>query len=455
MSSEPISAEPKTDEVMVAVQNVSKRYEIYAHPSDRLKQAIFMGRRKFHTDFWALRDISFEVRRGEALGIIGRNGSGKSTLLQIIAGTLRPTKGEAQINGRVAALLELGSGFNYEFTGRENVFINGAILGLTQREIEERYDDIASFADIGAYIDQPVKTYSTGMVMRLAFAVQVQVRPDILIVDEALAVGDQLFQKRCYQKMEELRSSGVTLLFVSHDMESIRTLTTHAILLNEGRIRSRGSPAEVLLDYRRLLHDAEKKYYDTQFATATAKAARDKTAPPPQPSPAGGAASRTDFGDMEAEIVGVTIMDGKGEPCAMFYPGDTMLIRIVARMNRDLTRLNIGLRIRNKEGIKIYSWGTFNQDVNIWNGRAKGAVFWENSFQAGDTVAVDFECECRLGMNLYEVQAVVCEEAMQTYGAQRILHWKDEAAFFQVMVSQKDYFFGGVTDMQMKAHISD
>lgn len=456
MSSEMANSAP-----MVSVQNVSKRYEIYSRPVDRLKQAVFLGRRRFFNEFWALRNVSFDVKRGEALGIIGRNGSGKSTLLQIIAGTLRQTKGDVQVNGRVAALLELGSGFNYEFTGRENIFLNGAILGLTQREIEERYDDIVGFADIGDYIDQPVKTYSTGMVMRLAFAVQVQVQPDVLIVDEALAVGDVLFQKRCYQKMEEMRSAGVTLLFVSHDQESIRTLTSHAILLKDGHIESHGNSAEVLLDYRRLLHDAEKKYFEGQFISHTAKLQKEKALPAapaasvPAPAPVESRTGKMSFGDLEAELLEVQVMDRNGEACSLFYPGDVVTIRVHVRMHCDLKHLNIGLRIRNKEGLKIHSWGTFNQDVNIWAGQGEGPAFWDNQFRAGDTVAVDFEFECRLGTNLYEIQAVVAEEATQAFGSQRILHWRDEAAFFQVMVSQKENFFGGICDMRMKAFIRD
>ena len=189
----------------ITVRGVGKCYEIYARPIDRLKQTLYRGRRKFYREFWALHDISFEVAPGESIGIIGRNGSGKSTLLQIIAGTLRPDSGEVSVRGRVHALLELGSGFNPEFTGRENVYLNGAVLGLPRREIEARFDQIADFADIGDFLDQPIKTYSTGMVVRLAFAVQALLAPDVLIVDEALSVGDEGFARKCYAWLENFR----------------------------------------------------------------------------------------------------------------------------------------------------------------------------------------------------------------------------------------------------------
>jgi len=236
-------------EVAISVRGVGKMYRIYDRPQDRLKQMLLRGRRMYGREFWALRDVSFEVARGETVGIIGRNGSGKSTLLQIIAGTLAPSEGEVTVNGRVAALLELGSGFNPEFTGRENVFLNGAILGISREEMEMRFDDIAAFADIGEFIDQPVKFYSSGMVLRLAFAVQAQVNPDILIVDEALAVGDFLFQHKCMSKMRELKEQGTTILFVSHDTAAVKAHCNWAIMLKNGVQFATGDTDEVCVTY--------------------------------------------------------------------------------------------------------------------------------------------------------------------------------------------------------------
>lgn len=248
MSSEPV----------IRVQNLSKCYHIYDKPHDRLKQSLWRGRRRFYREFWALRDVSFEVGKGETVGIIGRNGSGKSTLLQMIAGTLTPTAGSVEVNGRVAALLELGSGFNPEFTGRENVYMNGTILGLSEEEIERRFDDIVEFADIGDFIDQPVKTYSSGMMVRLAFSVSVNVEPEILIVDEALSVGDAGFQFKCMERLERLTQSGTTLLFVSHDIGMIKAFCRRVAYLASGQIKALGSAEEIADLYMLDLHQQRK-----------------------------------------------------------------------------------------------------------------------------------------------------------------------------------------------------
>ena len=235
-------------EAVIAVSGLGKRYEIYTQPRDRLLQSLFRGRRQFFQEFWALSDVSFEVARGETIGIIGRNGSGKSTLLQLIAGTLTPTTGTATVRGRVAALLELGSGFNPEFSGRENVFLNGAILGLARSEIEARLSRIVAFSGLEEFIDRPVKTYSSGMIMRLAFSVAVNVEPDVLIVDEALAVGDTAFQLKCVARLESLTQSGVTLLFVSHDTGLVKSFCQRAIYLERGRLKAEGRP-EVISEH--------------------------------------------------------------------------------------------------------------------------------------------------------------------------------------------------------------
>src|SRR2546429_3449321 len=220
----------------IEFQGVSKSYAIYDSPGDRLKELITPKRYQFHRDFWALRDVSFTIRRGETFCIVGENGSGKSTLLQIIAGILHPTTGDTAVRGRVSALLELGAGFNPEFSGRDNVYLNGAILGLTTRQIDQRYGEIARFAEIGDFIDQPVKTYSSGMVVRLAFAVAINVDPEILLVDEALAVGDIYFRQRCMRKVHELRSRGITILFVSHAVSDVKAIGDRVLWLDRGRL---------------------------------------------------------------------------------------------------------------------------------------------------------------------------------------------------------------------------
>jgi lipopolysaccharide transport system ATP-binding protein len=428
--------------IAIEVTGLGKSYALYEKPMHRLAHILFPRRASdLARDFWALRDVSFEVERGSALGVMGRNGSGKSTLLQLVTGTLAPTTGSIRVFGRVAALLELGSGFDPEFSGRENVYLNGAVLGLSRAEMDERFDAIASFADIGEFLDQPVKTYSSGMVLRLAFAVQVQVEPDVLIVDEALAVGDALFQKRCFERMNRLREAGVTLLFVSHDQEAVRTLTDNAILLRDGRVKAAGPSPDVILEYRRQMHEDEKAY----LAHNASHAGRQVPAAPSSDADA------KSFGDRDAEIESVKVLDAAGSEANSFVPGDRVAIVVNGTCHRALDRLNVGLRIRNKEGVKIYSWGSLNQDMAIWAGLRSGSVFWDRHFAAGERFEVRFDFECALGVNFYEVQAAVSFEEDRVYRGQRILHWRDEAAFFHVPQKFQEYYFGGVMDMRMVA----
>lgn len=242
------------DDLAINVEAVSKTYQIFKQPGDRLKQLIWPGNKKFYKEFSALRDISFSVKRGETVGILGRNGSGKSTLLQLICQTLHPSTGTVTLNGRLAALLELGAGFNPEFTGRENVYLNAAILGLDRNEIDACFDSIADFAGLGDFIEQPVKTYSSGMYVRLAFATAINVDPDILIVDEALSVGDEAFQRKCFARIEQIQERGGTILFVSHSASSILQLCSRAILLDGGEKILEGRPKLVVNQYQRLMN---------------------------------------------------------------------------------------------------------------------------------------------------------------------------------------------------------
>jgi lipopolysaccharide transport system ATP-binding protein len=255
-------------DIAIRASHLSKCYHIYSNPHDRLKQFIaprlqrMIGRtpKQYFHEFWALNDVSFEIKKGETVGIIGRNGSGKSTLLQLLCGTLTPTHGEVEINGRVAALLELGSGFNPEFTGRENVYMNAAVLGLSQEEVFERFDDIAAFADIGEFIEQPVKTYSSGMFVRLAFAVNILSNPDIMIVDEALAVGDMNFQAKCMTALTRIQERGATVLFVSHDVGALKSLCSRGIYLEHGQLKQIGTAADVAEQYIRVMREEMSAY---------------------------------------------------------------------------------------------------------------------------------------------------------------------------------------------------
>jgi ABC-type polysaccharide/polyol phosphate transport system ATPase subunit len=242
------------------VGNVSKQYRIYDRPGDRLKESLSRGRLRRHREFWALRDINFEIEAGTTVGLIGQNGCGKSTLLQIISGTLTPTHGQVWHDGRIAALLELGAGFDPEFTGVENVYMNASLMGFSRRETKAIFPHVERFAEIGQFIHQPVKTYSSGMYVRLAFAVAASVEPDILIIDEALAVGDAVFQHRCLRRLKELHERGATILFVSHDTAAVRALCDRAILLNAGRMIADGTPTDVLHNYQRIVMEREEAY---------------------------------------------------------------------------------------------------------------------------------------------------------------------------------------------------
>lgn len=449
------------NEVIISVESVSKAYRLWQTPVARVtvplmerlsrllpapwRKAVERRAASRYRDFWALQDISFVVRRGESVGVLGRNGSGKSTLLQIVAGTLQPTTGKVRVNGRIAALLELGSGFNPEFTGRENVYLNGAVLGLSRREIDARFEQIANFADIGDFIDQPVKTYSSGMLVRLAFSVQVQVEPDILIIDEALAVGDLLFQKRCFEQMRRLVERGTTLLIVAHDPEMVHTMSSSALLIRQGRIRSIGPSAEVILDYRRETHEDERNYL-TRVA--------QKTAVPVISPTTTTAAAPAGYGDMDAVIVGVRVLDGNLAENGSFRAGDPIVIEITYEVRQPLTRLNVGFRLRNKEGVKIYSGGTFANDINRWYRDPSAPAFWDQRFQTGERFVLHGRFNCILGPNLYEVQAFICEELERRPDHQRMIHWKDEAAHFMVTMDRIEYWFGGIADLKVASTVA-
>jgi lipopolysaccharide transport system ATP-binding protein len=321
----------------------------------------------YFREFWALRDVSFQVRRGESFGIIGRNGAGKSTLLQILAGTSTPTSGEAVVNGRIAALLELGSGFNPEFTGRDNVFLNGRILGLTQREIAARYDQIVEFADIGEFIDQPVKTYSSGMYVRLAFAVQANIDASTVIIDEALAVGDVFFQQKCYARLEQLRTSGAAILLVSHSMPDIEQYCERAILLDHGTPQFIGPASEAAKHYY-LLHQAERGKGSPQAHLSTDA---------PEKTPGNHAITRPpveSFLDLsgksqvsngQARCTGVALCNANGEPCNVFRQGDTALFYYEFELTEDIGVPICGIVISNDRGVIVHGKNSWQCDNDV------------------------------------------------------------------------------------------
>src|SRR3990167_7217882 len=336
--------------VAIQVRNVAKMYRVYPSPAARLKEILTLNRRCYHQQFWALDGISFDVERGGALGVIGPNGSGKSTLLEIVTGTLEPTGGQVITRGRIAALLSLGAGFNPEFTGRENVFLGGEILGLSRAEIARSFPHIERFAEIGEFMDRPVKTYSTGMYLRLAFSAAIHVDPEILVVDEVLAVGDAIFVNRCVQKFEELRRRGVTILLVTHDVHMVKLLCDRAMLLYQGRTLAQGDPSDLVNRYNGLVLERQRAFAEASFQSVPAEplvAAQEPLVGPALPvplalsvaegglvegsAPEGSAAEPLEYsfrhGDRQAVVVRVELLDEAGEPARAFRSGEQMQAR--------------------------------------------------------------------------------------------------------------------------------
>ena len=248
------------NDIVIRVENLNKIYKMYRSPSERFKELLHPFKKKYHQEFQALKDINLDIPKGTIFGIIGQNGSGKSTLLQIITGIIRPTSGTVKVKGRISALLELGAGFHREFTGRENVFLQGTLMRMKRDEMEKHFDEIVDFADIGDFIDQPVKTYSSGMYARLAFATAINVNPEILIIDEILSVGDGMFQRRCHSKIEEFQNSGKTVIFVSHSLSIVTKICNRAILLDRGNILETGNPQDLVNTYKDLMKEREKQF---------------------------------------------------------------------------------------------------------------------------------------------------------------------------------------------------
>jgi len=362
------------DAAAIRVRNLSKRYEIYDNPKDRLKQSIMSrlqrlaGRppKRYFREFWALNDVSFEVRRGETVGIVGRNGAGKSTLLHLIVGTHEPSAGTIEVNGRVTALLELGSGFHPQFTGRENVYLNAAILGLAREQVDQRFEEIARFADIGMFMDQPVNTYSSGMYLRLAFAVQVCLDPDILIVDEALAVGDAYFVHRCYHRIRSMKEQGKTILFVSHDTGSVNNLCDRALWISDGRLRMEGKPDEVTASYRADLFGIEMKQAagKAQPAPAETPAAH---ADPTQPESIVPNSDRR-MGNLRCRIEGVGLYDARSRRrISVVRPGEDMALRIsVSNVSLEAgTPLVVGYEVFTPRGENLGGVNTLMENFTL------------------------------------------------------------------------------------------
>jgi ABC-type polysaccharide/polyol phosphate transport system ATPase subunit len=376
---------------LVLLQNVSKLYRLYRRPADRLRE-LLPGAAKLHTDFWALRDISFSVEKGETLSLVGPNGCGKSTLLQIVSGILQPTSGRVVTRGRIAALLELGAGFNPEFTGRENVYLNGEILGLSRAEIDRAMPSIEAFAEIGEFIERPVKEYSSGMYVRLAFSTAIHVDPEILIVDEALAVGDAVFANRCVRKFQELRERKITVLFVSHDLGLVKQLSDRAILLLHGRIEAEGKPSDVINRYIGLVLAREPREKKSERLRSSFR-----------------------HGDGVSEILSVALLNARGEPAESVASGEPVTVRVRSRFHQAAADPMTGILIRTRIGMDVYGTNTRIEHAPL------------GDFQPGDELEVDFLIECWLTPQSYTL-------TVATQNADGSSHdWLDDAIAFDVV----------------------
>lgn len=409
--------------VALRIQRVSKQYRIYDHPGDRLKESLTRGHWKWHREFWALRDISFEVEAGTTTGIVGPNGSGKSTLLQIITGTLEPTHGNVSYEGRIAALLELGAGFNPEFTGIENVFMNAALIGFSRAETQKLLPEIERFAGIGDFIHQPVKTYSSGMYVRLAFATAVATEPQILIIDEALSVGDAVFQHRCLRRIKQMQEKGTTILFVSHDISAVKALCSRAILLNGGRVEADGKPQDVLNRYLGLIMEREEAYDAEPPPSGSEEsldgsedsntAAKDYS----QPSPSLRYSYR--HGDRSAEVLSAEVLNAAWRIPDLIETGDALVARMHVRFHRDIGDPVFGFLIRNRHGISAYGINTHQLGLKF------GCV------KRGEIMEVSFPFDCWLGPDEYSVSFAVHSEDIISYD------WLDGVSFFRVIAGMK------------------
>jgi len=387
-----VGRSPCLESDLVLVQNVSKLYRLYRRPSDRLRELV-PGSKARHTDFWALRDIRFTVEKGEMLGLVGPNGCGKSTLLQIVAGILQPTFGRVVTRGRIAALLELGAGFNPEFSGRENVYLNGEIMGLSRAQIDKAMPSIEAFAEIGEFIERPVKEYSSGMYVRLAFSTAIHVDPEILLVDEALAVGDAVFANRCVRKFQELRERKITVLFVSHDLGLVKQLSDRAILLLHGRIEAEGAPKDVI-----------NRYIGLVLARPEVQAHKEDRV-------------RSTFrnADGASEILAVEILNAAGQPVTSVSSGEPVTVRVRSRFHQARSDPMVGILIRTRIGMDVYGTNTRIEQANL------------GDFRPGDELEVDFHIECWLTPQEYTLTVATQNPDGSSHD------WLDDAVAFDVV----------------------
>jgi len=421
------SSASDNNEFAIVVDNLCKRFS--SGYLEILKNSLLGINKQRKRDFTALENISFKVKKGESVGIIGINGSGKSTLLQVISGILKPSSGSFEVNGKLSALLELGSGFNTDFTGRENIYLNASILGISKTNTEEIIEQIIEFAEIGDFIDKPISTYSSGMTMRLAFAVQVFVEPQILIIDEALSVGDHFFKQKCFEKIDQLLDKGITFLIVSHNEESLRRITNRLILIDNGRVIIDGDFQACIDKYNSICGQKRRKVLGKGTTLSLSKS-NEKNA------------------DKVAQIRSLKIFNSQDQECHNFISGDEIKIKIEIEVNRFVENLSVGLRVRNKEGLKIYSWSTSNHKLSL------STV--SKSKLNNDSVhikVIQFAFICSLGSNLYQIEAFITDEKNFDIQSKEVLDWVSKAGHFGVTVNKNKDFFGGAVNLHMTSEL--
>lgn len=391
----------------ITVSNLGKAYKHYPTRWSRLREWFALGKQIYHQPKWVLRDISFTIRPGEAVGIIGINGAGKSTLLKLLTGTAQPTTGSVHMVGRVAGILELGMGFHPDFTGRQNVFMAGQLLGMSGDEVSKRMPDIEAFAEIGEYIDQPVRVYSSGMQVRLAFSVATAIRPDILIIDEALSVGDAYFQHKSFDRIREFRKQGTTLLIVSHDKQAIQTICDRAILLNKGRLAMEGEPEAVMDYYNAMLADHQMQSI-TQVVQEDGKV-------------------QTISGTGEVMVSGIKLTDDAGFSLEVLDVGQHVHLKIQVTSYADIDRLILGYSIRDRLGQVVYGTNTHLKQQPL------------NSVRAGEVYQFDIDFDLNLGPGTYSVQTAL--HSTENHFTDNY-EWRDRALVFSVVNTSKHHFAG-------------
>lgn len=408
----------------IEVNNLTKIYRLYTSPRDRLREIISLNGKKFHHEFYALNDVSFNIEKGQTVGIIGQNGSGKSTLLKIICGVLQPTSGSVRANGRLSALLDFGAGFNPEFTGRENVYMNGALVGFSREEMDQRFPDIEAFADIGEFIGQPVRTYSSGMYVRLAFAAAVSIDPEILVVDEALSVGDIFFQHKCIAKMESFRAEAKTVLLVTHDVNLVKSFCSTAFFLNEGKILNYGDPEYVTEQYLMLMRQKQTEHASSEFQVAMKAVTKLPEA-------------KVSFGSGAGRILDVRILDKEFRETVAFLAGDEIVIQVEAMFDAKVKKPNIGFVLRDEQGYNIYGTDMTKRGL-------------EPKLDENNKTTVFFSLSPTLAPCSYSL-VVRLEDCMSTK-INMLIDKQVGVGVFKVIENKAQ--FSGIVDLQAKAYQS-